>query len=135
MDQRIRRLIVMVVSCFGLLAVVTAPVNAQSDTCADLKKDIIEMKADLDEYKKARGLDPDTRSGLMREVAEIRKDLQEYLSDPKSDRNEKSKASDGLRLLSELEDGVTKGEIARVVSSYAKIIEVYEWFYENEDCD
>ncbi len=125
----------MMVSCFGLLAVVTAPVNAQSDTCADLKKDISEMKGDLDDYKKARELDPDTRSALVQEVAEIRNDLQEYLSDPKSDRNERSKANEGLRLLSELEDGVTKGEIAKVVSSYAKIIELYEWFYEDEDCD
>ncbi len=119
--------------CFGLITG-TGCVSAQSQACAELGKDISEMKADLNEYKKDKKFDPADRSDLEQTISEIKKDLNEYLSDPDSDPNEISKAKYGLELLSEIQDGINKRDIKRIVSSYAKLIELYEWFYHDKGC-
>lgn len=125
----------MMVSCFGLLVVVTAPVNAQSDTCAEMKKDIDEMKADLKDYETGGRLDSQDISELRQEAADIKKDLNEYLADPQSEPDEISKAKEGLQLVSRMEEGLTEGRKGKILTNYSKIIEVYEWFYDNEDCE
>jgi len=119
--------------CFGLVAG-TGFVSAQSEACVELRKDISEIKTDLNEYKKDKKFDPADRSDLEQTISEIKKDLNEYLSDPDSDPNKISKANYGLEWLSEMQDGINKRNIKRIVSSYAKLIELYEWFYHYEGC-
>ena len=119
--------------CFGLVAE-TGLVSAQSQACAGLGKDISEMKADLNDYKKYKELHTADKFDLEETISEIRKDLNEYISHPKSGPDEISKAKQGIELLSEMQDGINKEDLKRIVSGYAKLIEVYEWFYVYEGC-
>lgn len=119
----------------GFLLLGVHPLSAQSDTCVDMKKEISEMKADLKEYEAGRRLDTDDISELRKEAADIRKDLDEYVTDSKSEPNEISKAKEGLQLVALMEEGLNEGRKGKVLSNYSKIIELYEWFYENEDCE
>lgn len=100
-----------------------------------MKKDIDEMKADLKDYQGGEKLEAEDKADLMQTIADIRKDFNEYLTDSTSDRQEINHARRGMRLAAEMEDGVKNEDLKKILSSYAEIIQVYEWFYEDEDCD
>lgn len=119
--------------CFGLVTG-TGVVSAQSRACVELGKDISEMKADLNDYKKYKEFHTADRYDLEETIAEVKKDLNEYISHPKSAPDEISKAKSGLELLSEMQDGINKEDLKGIVSSYAKLLELYEWFYVYEGC-
>ncbi len=135
MDRWIRSMIVLTCVSVGLLGPGRPPVNAQSDACADMKKDISEMKADLKDYETGGRLDPQDIAELQQEAADIKKDLNEYLTDPQSEPSEISKAKEGLQLVARMEEELREGRKGKILASYSKIIEVYDWFYDDEECE
>lgn len=108
--------------------------TAQSDECTELKRDISEMKADIAQYDKDTELDPADIPELMQEVAALRADLKDYLSDRTSDRQERQKAREGLAMVDAMERGIQQKNLKEVLTQYAKIITLYEWFEDYEDC-
>lgn len=128
--------VLIVIGLFSLSA--QSATSSQSADCREMKKDIAEMKADLKDYekdyKKGGSIDSEDKAELTIEASAVKKDFDEYLADPQSDPAEKAKAEEGLTLVSQMEDGITKNNIKMVLSNYAKIIKVYEWFYQSEDC-
>jgi hypothetical protein len=129
----------MVLIVIGLFSISTqSATNGQSADCREMKKDIAEMKGDLKDYKKdyKKGgpIDSEDKTDFTKEASDVKKDFNEYLADPQSDPEEKAKAEEGLKLVSQMEDGIAKNNINMVLSNYAKIIELYEWFYQNEGC-
>lgn len=108
--------------------------TAQSDECTELKRDISEMKADIAQYEKDTELDPADIPELMQEVAALRADLKDYLSDRTSDRQERQKAREGLAMVDAMERGIQQKNLKEVLTQYANIITLYEWFEDYEDC-
>jgi DNA repair ATPase RecN len=105
--------------------------------CDEIKKDLTEMKEDLDaynnKYKKGGAIDSEDKNDLITDISDFRDDFNKYLKDLQSDPMEITKAEEGLRLVTQMEDGI-KNNISMVLSSYKKIFELYEWFYQHEDC-
>ena len=135
MNRRVKGMAGTAVFCAVFLAAGALPLRAQSDTCAQMKKDISEMKADLKEYEEGGRLDAQDISELKLEAADIKKDLNEYVADPQSEAGEISKAKEGLQLVFRMEEGLAEGRKGKILTSYAKLIELYEWFYDDEDCE
>jgi len=108
--------------------------TAQSDECTELKRDISEMKADIAQYEKDTELDPADIPELMQEVAALRADLKDYLSDRTSDRQERQRAREGLAMVDAMERGIQQKDLKEVLTQYAKVITLYEWFEDYEDC-
>jgi hypothetical protein len=106
--------------------------------CDEIKKDISEMKEDLDgyhnKYKKGGAIDSEDKTDLITDISDFRDDFNKYLKDLQSDPMEIAKAEEGLKLVSQMEDGITNNNINMVLSSYKKIFELYEWFYQYEGC-
>jgi hypothetical protein len=106
--------------------------------CDEIKKDISEMKEDLDgyynKYKKGGAIDSEDKTDLITDISDFRDDFNKYLKDLESDPMEIAKAEEGLKLVSQMEDGITNKNINMVLSSYKKIFELYEWFYQYEGC-
>ena len=125
---------VMLLLVAGLLArgPVTAATPAQE--CRELKKDIDEMQADHTEYAAEKRLSKQDITELQQEAAEIRKDMDEYVADTTSDADEVKKAQEGLQHVARMEEGLREGRKGMVLNQYAKLIEVYRWFYADEDC-
>jgi hypothetical protein len=106
--------------------------------CDEIKKDIYEMKDDLDgyhnKYKKGGAIDSEDKPDLITDISDFRDDFNKYLKDLQSDPMEIAKAEEGLKLVSQIEDGITNNNINMALSSYKKIFELYEWFYQYEGC-
>lgn len=139
MGWRLRYLFLLSAFIGCALLVGIHPVSAQSDTCSEMKKDIDDMKADLKDYEKgyegSDKLEADDKSDLMQTITDVRKDFREYLTDSSSDQRELGHARRGMRLAAEMEDGVKNEDLKKIFSSFAEIIQVYDWFYDDEDCD
>jgi hypothetical protein len=112
--------------------------SRQSAKCDEINKDIAEMKRDLNDYKKdyKKGglIDSEDKTDFIKDASDIREDFNEYLADPQSDPAEIFKAEEGLKLVSQMEDGITKNDINMILSNYSKIFKLYEWFYQHEGC-
>ena len=111
----------------------------QSAKCDEIKKDIAGMKEDLDDYpnkyKKGGGvIDSEDKIDIKKDISDFRGDFNKYLKDLESDPMEIAKAEEGLVLVSKIEDGITNDYINMLLSSYTKIFELYEWFYQHEGC-
>jgi hypothetical protein len=129
----------MVFIIIALLSMITqSAASHQLAKCDELKKDITEMKEDLDgynnNYNKGGPIDSEDKTDLLTDASDFRDDFNKYLKDPQSDPMEIAKAEEGLKLVSQMEDGITNNNIDMVLSSYTKIIKLYEWFYQYEDC-
>jgi uncharacterized coiled-coil DUF342 family protein len=124
----------MLLLVVGLLA--RGPVTAATpaEECRELKKDIDEMQADLNEYAAQRHLSKQDIAELQQEAVDIRKDMDEYVADTTSDADEVKKAREGLQLVARMEEGLREGRKGMVLNHYGKLIEVYRWFYADEDC-
>jgi|WetSurMetagenome_2_1015567.scaffolds.fasta_scaffold66869_3 hypothetical protein len=129
----------MVFIIIALLSMSTqSAASHQLAKCDELKKDITEMKEDLDgynnNYKKGGQIDSEDKTDLLTDASDFRDDFNKYLKDPQSDSMEIAKAEEGLRLVSQMEDGITNNDINIVLLNYTKIIKLYDWFYQYEDC-
>jgi hypothetical protein len=106
--------------------------------CDEIKKDINGMKEDLDgyhnKYKRGGAIDSEDKTDMITDISDFRDDFNKYLKDLQSDPTEIAKAEQGLKLVSQIEDGITNDNINMVLSSYTKIFELYEWFYQYEGC-
>jgi hypothetical protein len=106
--------------------------------CDEIKKDITGMKEDLDgyhnKYKRGGAIDSEDKTDMITDISDFRDDFNKYLKDLQSDPTEIAKAEQGLKLVSQIEDGITNDNINMVLSSYTKIFELYEWFYQYEGC-
>lgn len=139
MSRRLRYLFLLSAFLGCALLVGIPPVSAQSETCSEMKKDIDGMKADLKDYEKgyegSDKLEADDKSDLMQTITDIREDFREYLTDSSSDQRELGHARRGMRLAAEMEDGVKNEDPKKAFSNYGEIIQVYDWFSDDEDCD
>lgn len=145
MTRVLRKVIVFPCLFFVVLIVIVlfsmsaqSATSGQSAKCYEMKKDIAEMKGDLNDYKKdykkGGSIDSEDKTDFIKDASDIKEDFNEYLADLQSDPTEIAKAEEGLKLVSQMEDGITKNNINMVLSSYTKIIELYEWFYQHEGC-
>jgi hypothetical protein len=106
--------------------------------CDEIKKDLTGMKEDLDgyhnKYKKEGAIDSEEKTEMITDISDFRDDFNKYFKDLQSDPMEIAKADEGLRLVSQIENGITNDNINIVLSHYTKIFELYKWFYQYEGC-
>ena len=106
--------------------------------CDEIKKDLTGMKEDLDgyhnKYEKGGTIDLEDKTDMIMDISDFRDDFHKYLKDLQSDPTEIAKSEQGLRLVTQIEDGITNDSINMVLSSYTKILELYEWLYQYEGC-
>jgi hypothetical protein len=133
----------LVFAVFSIIVLLSVSAHSaatdQLAKCDEIKKDLTEMKEDLDgynnKYKKGEAIDSEDKTDMIEDASDFRDDFNQYLKDLQSDPMEIAKAEEGLKLVSQMEDGIKNNNINIVLSSYTKIFDLYEWFYQYERCN
>ena len=133
-----RRLFAVFITIVLLSVSTQSAAMDQLAKCDEIKKDIVGMKEDLDgyhnKYKKGGAIDSEDKTDMITDISDFKDDFHKYLKDLQSDPTEIAKSEEGLRLVTQTEDGIKNNNINMVLSNYTKIFELYEWFYQYEGC-